>query len=218
MLDKKLDIILVFLTLIFLTIGLITVDSNGYESMLHSLSLGFVVSSIFYFLVVYIPEYKRKKMLHESLKSQYLQFKISCINTFLIISNSQEHSDREELLNLSEFRHYFKSENKNGENRWYAVANSLQESEYYLKEVIYYLQMLNEEIRYTRNVINLNDPEVFEFLNRLSQLIARMESTERKYDDIKSLCGFLWSIFTGWDWAKGYSESDIIKDIIGRAK
>lgn len=218
MLDKKLTILLIFLTLIFLAIGITTVDSNGYGSMINSLSVGFVVSSIFYFLVVYMPEYKRRKMLHESLKSQYLQFKISCINTFLIISNSQEHSDREELLNLTEFRRYFKKENKNGENRWDAVANSLQDSEYYLREVIYYLQMLNEEIRYTRNSINLNDPEVFEFLNRLSQLIARMESTEREYDDIKSLCGFLWSIFTGWDWAKGYSESDIIKDIIGRAK
>ena len=218
MLDKKLTILLIFLTLIFLAIGITTVDSIGYGSMINSLSVGFVVSSIFYFLVVYMPEYKRRKMLHESLKSQYLQFKISCINTFLIISNSQEHSDREELLNLTEFRRYFKKENKNGENRWDAVANSLQDSEYYLREVIYYLQMLNEEIRYTRNSINLNDPEVFEFLNRLSQLIARMESTEREYDDIKSLCGFLWSIFTGWDWAKGYSESDIIKDIIGRAK
>ena len=218
MLDKKLTILLIFLTLIFLAIGLTTVDSIGYGSMINSLSVGFVVSSIFYFLVVYMPEYKRRKMLHESLKSQYLQFKISCINTFLIISNSQEYSDKEELLNLTEFRRYFKKENKNGENRWGAVANSLQDSEYYLREVMYYLQMLNEEIRYTRNSINLNDPEVFEFLNRLSQLIARMESTEREYDDIKSLCGFLWSIFTGWDWAKGYSESDIIKDIIGRAK
>lgn len=218
MLDKKLTILLIFLTLIFLAIGITTVDSIGYGSMINSLSVGFVVSSIFYFLVVYMPEYKRRKMLHESLKSQYLQFKISCINTFLIISNSQEYSDKEELLNLTEFRRYFKKENKNGENRWGAVANSLQDSEYYLREVMYYLQMLNEEIRYTRNSINLNDPEVFEFLNRLSQLIARMESTEREYDDIKSLCGFLWSIFTGWDWAKGYSESDIIKDIIGRAK
>ena len=64
----------------------------------------------------------------------------------------------------------------------------------------------------------MNDPEVFDFLNRLSQIIVRMESIEREYDDVKSLCRFLWSIFTGWDWAKGYSESDTIKDIIGRIK
>ena len=210
--------VLTLLTLIFLAIGIKTVDGIGYESMLHSLSVGFIVSSIFYFLVVYMPEYKRRKILRESLKSQYLQFKKSCIDVFLIISDSQECSNKEELLDLSEFRHYFNKENKNGESRWGAVANCLQENEYYLKEVIYYLQMLNEEIKYTRYSVSLNDPEIFEFLNRLSQLIARMESTEREYDDIKSFCGFLWSIFTGWDWTKGYSESDIIKDIIGRAK
>lgn len=78
--------------------------------------------------------------------------------------------------------------------------------------------MLNEEIRYTRNVVNLNDSEVFEFLNRLSQSIVRMESTEREYDDIKSFCGFLWSIFTGWNWVEGYRESDLIKEMLGRAK
>ena len=210
-------IALVFLTLVFLFIGAITVDSIGYRNMINSLSVGFVVSSIFYFLVVYMPEYKRRSIVRESLYNQYKQFKMSCINTFLIISDSQEYSDKEELLNLSEFRRYFKEDNKKGDNRWSAVANSLQENEYYLKEVIYYLRILNEEIRYTRNTIHLNDPEVFDFLNRLSQLIVRMESTERDYNDIKSLCRFLWSIFTGWNWIEGYRESDLIKDMIGRA-
>lgn len=218
MLDKKLTILLIFLTLLFLAISIITVDSNGYENIIHSLSLGFVVSAIFYFLVVYMPEYKRRNMVHESFKSQYIQFKMSCIDTFLILSDSQEYSNREELLNLSEFRKYFKDENERGENRWDAIANYLQENDHYLKDVIYHLQIFNEEIRYTRNFVGLSEPEVFGFLNRLSQLIVRMESTERNYDDIKSLCGFLWSIFTGWSWIEGYSESDLIKDMIERAK
>lgn len=91
MLDKKLTILLIFLTLLFLAISIITVDSNGYENIIHSLSLGFVVSAIFYFLVVYMPEYKRRNMVHESFKSQYIQFKMSCIDTFLIL-RSEEHT------------------------------------------------------------------------------------------------------------------------------
>ncbi|WP_020159516.1 hypothetical protein [Methylobacter marinus] len=218
MLDKKWTIVLVVLTVILLTAGIKTTGKEGYESVINSLSIGFVVSSIFYFLVVYMPEYKRKKMVLETLKSQYTEFKLSCIDTFLILSDSQEYKNREELLNLSEFRRYFKNNNKRGENRWDAIANSLQSNEFYLKEIIYYLRMLNEEIRYTRNVVNLNDPEVFDFLNRLSQAIVRMESTEREYDDIKSFCSFLWPMFTGWNWVEGYRESDLIKDMIGRAK
>ena len=95
MLDKKITVVLIFLTLIFLAISIKTLDSIGYESILHSLSVGFIVSSIFYFLVVYMPEYRRRNMVRERLKNQYIQFKMSCINTFLIISNSQEHSNNE---------------------------------------------------------------------------------------------------------------------------
>jgi hypothetical protein len=218
MLNKKMTITLMIMTIASLALGLSTVDSSGYGKVVHSLSLGFVISALFYFLVVYLPEYNRRKMIHNALKSQYIEFKLSCISTFLIISDSQEYENREELLNLSEFRRYFKNNNKNGENRWDAVANSLQDNEFYLKEIIYNLRMLNEEIRYTRNVVNLNDPEVFGFLNRLSQSIVRMESTEREYDDIKSFCGFLWPIFTGWSWVEGYRESDLIKEMLGRAK
>ena len=203
MLNKKMTIALVFLTFIFLAVGVKTVDTTGYGSVIHSLSIGFVVSAIFYFIVVYLPEYKRRNMVHEALKSQYTQFKISCIDTFLVLSDSQEYSN---------------NDNKRGEKRWDAIENSLQSNEYYLKEIIYHLRMLNDEMRYTRNVANLNEREVFDFLNRLSQLIVRMESTERGYDDIKSFCGFLWSIFTGWSGVEGYSESDLIKDMLGRAK
>ena len=218
MIERKWTISLILLTLVLLVVAIVTTDKQGYEGVVNSLSLGFVVSSIFYFLVVYMPEYKKKKMVLNALKSQYKQFKLSCIDTFLILSCSQEYRNREELLVLSEFRRYFKNNNKKGENRWDAVANSIQSNEYYLKEIIYYLRMLNEEIRYTRNVINLNDPDVFIFLNRLSQEITRMESTEREYEDIKSFLRFLWPIFTGWSWSDGYQESDFIKDMIGRAK
>ena len=218
MLNRQMTIAIVILTIILLVVGVKTIGTNGYGSVVHSLSIGFVVSSIFYFLVVFLPEYKRRNIVHEALKSQYTQFKLSCIDTFLVLSDSQEYENREELLNLTEFQRYFKNDNKRGENRWDAIVNSLQSNEFYLKEIIYHLRMLNEEIRYTRNVVNLNDPEVFDFLNRLSQSIVRMESTKREYDDIKSFCRFLWSIFTGWDWVEGYRESDLIKEMLGRAK
>ena len=69
MLDKKLTMILIFLTLIFLAIGIKTVDSIGYGSMFNSLSIGFVVSSIFYFLLVYMPEYQRKSIVRKRLEA-----------------------------------------------------------------------------------------------------------------------------------------------------
>jgi hypothetical protein len=59
---------------------------------------------------------------------------------------------------------------------------------------------------------------VYEFLGRLSRAIVRMESTTQDYDDIKSFCRFLWEIFTGWNWVSGYSKTNFIQEMLGRAK
>ena len=122
------------------------------------------------------------------------------------------------LLDQEEFKRYFKNNNSNNENRWDAVANGIQDNEYYLNEILYELRVLNDEIKFVRSNIDIHDEEVFQFLNNLSQIIHRMESTKPEYDDIKSFCRFLWEIFTGWSIIDGYRKTDIIADMIGRIK
>jgi hypothetical protein len=218
MLDRRAALLIGILAFLCLLLAIQTAPDGSYQSIIHALSLGFVVSAIFYFLVVFSPEHRRRNLIHANLKSEYDEFRLACISTFLILSDSQEYGDPRMLLDQSEFRRYFKGKNAAGEDRWDALANALQSSEYYLKEIVYYLHVLNEEIRFARNAINIHDAEVFEFLTRLSQEIARMEGTERDYESVKTFCRFLWSVFTGWSWVSGYRESDIIKEMLGRAK
>ena len=208
--------ILVLATACFLSVGIITVPEKNYELIVHSLSVGFVVSVMFYFIVVYLPAIQKRNMIHKSLKKQYREFKLTCIDTFLIISDSQQYQDREMLLDQEEFRRYFKNNISEDQTRWDAVANGLQDNSYYLKEVIYELQMLNEEIRFVKNNIDIHDEEAFNFFNRLSQIIFRMESTQPEYDDIKSFCSFLWQLFTGWSFIDGYRDTDLIHSMIVR--
>lgn len=121
-------------------------------------------------------------------------------------------------MDQEEFRRYFKNNNEKGENRWDAVANGLQENELYLKEIVYELRMLNDEIRFIRSTLNIKDIEVYEFLGRLSREVVRMESTTQDYDEIKLFCRFLWEIFTGWNWVSGNSKTNLIQEMLGRAK
>ena len=214
MIDKRFQIGVLILAIIALVAAILTVRNDDYLEVVHSISVGFVLSAVFYFVVIYLPESRRKKIISSAFVSQYNQFRLNCISTFLILSNSQEYADRENLLNREEFRRYFKNENKNGKNRWDEVANGIQDNEFYLREIIYELRMFNEEIKYIRNSIYLGDSEVFNFLNRLSQAIHRMELTQSDYDDIKSFCRFLWEIFTGWNWVDGYKNSDYIERMI----
>jgi hypothetical protein len=216
--DKIVIGFLVIATLICTLIGIVTTPDSNYALLVNALSIGFVISAIFYFIVVYLPENQKRNRVCKSMDRQYQMFKLSCIATFLILSDSQEYQNREMLLNQEEFRRYFKNNNTNNVNRWHLVANKIQENQYYLNEIIYELKLLNDEIKFIRSSIDIYDDEVFTFLNHLSQIINRMEATKPEYDEIKSFCRFLWEIFTGWSFIDGYRETDLIEEMISRIK
>ena len=195
-----------------------TVPDDDFLLIIYDLSVGFVLSAVFYVIVVHLPERNRRRIVHAGLKEQYDQFRRSCIHIFLILSKSQSYPNRDALLDKEEFKRYFKNNNDEGENRWDAVANGLQRSEFYLREVIYELRMLSDEIRFVRSTLHVNDVEAYEFLGRLSRAIIRMEATSPDYDEIKSFCGFLWQIFAGWSWVHGYSKSNVIEEMVERAQ
>jgi hypothetical protein len=216
--DKNIIIGLIVATLICLLIGVSTTSSRNYDLLLNTLSVGFVTSATFFFIVVYLPERQKRNRVYRSIEKQYKQFKLSCISTFLILSNSQEYSYREMLLDQYEFKRYFSNNNSHNQVRWDMVINTIQDNEYYLNEILYELRVLNDEIRFVRNTIDIHYEEVFSFLNNLSQIIHRMESTTRDYESIKSFSRFLWEIFTGWSFIDGYRKTDLIKEMIGRIK
>lgn len=217
MIDRKFQIGILVATIVSLIVGILTVPNKDYMSIMHSISVGFVLSAIFYYVVVYLPESRRKKMICSAFAEQYNQFRSNCISTFLILSNSQEYQDRENLLDKSEFERYFKNNNASGKNRWDEVANGIQGNEFYLREIVYELRMFNEEIKYIRNTVYLGDSDVFNFLNRLSQAIHRYELTQPEYDEIKSFCRFLWSVFTGWNFIDEYKNRDYIERMLAKA-
>ena len=216
--ERKIIWFLVITTAVCILIGVVTTPDGKYTVLINTLSVGFLISTIFYFIVVYLPEWQKRGRIHRSMEKQYQVFKKSCIDTFLILSDSQEYQHREMLLDQEEFRRYFKNNNKRYENRWDAVANGIQCNEYYLNEVLYELRVLNDEIKFVRSAIDIHDEKVFQFLNNLSQIIHRMDSTKPEYNDIKSFCRFLWEIFTGWSFIDGYRKTDIVLDMIERVK
>ncbi|MCD2453607.1 hypothetical protein GO003_024830 [Methylicorpusculum oleiharenae] len=216
--ERKILWFLVIATMVCLTVSVITAPDKDYILLVNTLSVGFVISAIFFFIVVYLPESQKRSRIYRSMKRQYEDFKKSCIGTFLILSSSQEYQHREMLLDQDEFKRYFKNSNVENEKRWDAVANGIQNNEYYLGEILYELRVLNDEIKFVRSAIDIHDEDVFQFLNNLSHIIHRMESTKPEYDDVKSFCRFLWEIFTGWSFIDGYRKTDIIVDMIERIK
>lgn len=218
MIGNQTRILFLVLAAISLLVSINTISRAGGVGYVHTISTGFLLSAVFFFLVVDLPDRKRRQVVADNFVEQYDQIKLSLIGTFLILSNSQQYGNRKNLLIKEEFKRYFKGNNENGENRWSAIANGLQGNEYYLREVVYELRSLNDEVRFIRNTLPIHDSELFKFLNRLSQAISRVEMTQPEYNEIKSFCRFLWQLFTGYSFIDGYSKSSYIEDMVRRVR
>ncbi|MGK7344406.1 MAG: hypothetical protein ACNS63_01190 [Candidatus Nitrospinota bacterium M3_3B_026] len=177
-------------TLIFLSIAcfLFIVRSNG-NSIISNLSIGFIVSTIFYFIVVWLPERNQRKLIKRSMEEQYLSFK-------------------------DEFKKYFSKPANASQGRWHAVANGLESNNLLLKDLSIELEIFKDEINFVLNSVKINDKKVFDLFKRLSQHIYRLKNPTPGTDDLKSLMRFLWELFSGWSWDEGYRKEDIVKIMI----
>lgn len=195
------------------------VDSKESNSeVLHSIFLALLVSCIFYAGTVAIPEIQRRKRIRNGLKKKYHLFKMSCIDLFLIASNSQDYkyADRENLLNYKEFRRYFKIRVKGTQDRWDLVATSIDDGDYIFEDLVKEFEFLIQEINYARTSVEIFDDDVDEFFSNMIQIVHHLKTTKPGTDDYKYFCRTLWSVFTRWNLSDGQREDDIIDTMIER--
>lgn len=70
------------------------------------------------------------------------------------------------------------------------------------------------EVHYALTVIDVDNQDAFVFLKRLSQILYRYRNWSAGYNDVKQLSGFMWSVHTGWSVIDGYTNKDIIAEMI----
>lgn len=187
------------------------------NSIVFALSMGFVVSSIFYGLVVSLPEKRRRLRIASNLERQYKDFKEDSIATFLsAMQNSYPADLPRQLSNQKAFKDYFNTAYDESQSRWHRVLNGFDD--YHLKAVLTELQILREAVHYALNNVEVRDDDVFAFFHRLSQQVYKFQNTKEDYDDVKSLSGFLWQLFAGWSWIDGYRDEDIVEVMIAKVR
>ena len=93
-----------------------------------------------------------------------------------------------------------------------AVLNGLDDL--LVKSLVVELEILAAEVQYTLTVIDIEDEDAFAFLKRLTEILYRHRNWTPDYDDVKQLSGFMWFVYTGWSVIDGYTEKDIIADMI----
>jgi hypothetical protein len=188
------------------------------NSIIFNVTIGFLVSVIFYLLVVWYPEKRKMIIIKHNLKETYHSFKS---DTIYILMNACNNGGGgydpiliDKLVDQNEFRKYFNEKITEDQNRWDAVFNGLDE--YFIKKLLVELEILLHEVTFVLNNVYINDKNVFFFFKQLSQSVYKMKDSTVEYDDIKNMTSFLWQIFAGWSLIDGYREEEIIKLMIDK--
>jgi hypothetical protein len=187
--------------------------SHVWERIAYDLGIGSIVSLLFYWLVVRIPENAKRRRIRNSFARHFRDFKEDAIATMLMVADGTfSWGFHQELVDQKRFREYFKEQVSPDRDRWDEVHNKM--TDYYLDELLTHLEILRAEILFAMAAIDIDDKKALEFLKRLSATIVRMRKTTLDYDSMKSFGGFLWEVFAGWNVVSGYQERDFFEDMI----
>lgn len=185
------------------------------NALIFSLCVGYLVSFIFWLMVVFLPEHQRRRVLRENLSERYQLFRRDVVGILLNASIGPYSLDEAERLSDYEaFRNFFGANQK---EMWYAALNGLQSNEYYLHELLVEIEMLSDEVAYVLNNVNINDSAVFEFFKNLSGHVYRLKNSPTFTDDqVKYLGSFVWGILAQWSFIDGRLQEDIIQKMISQ--
>lgn len=181
----------------------------------YDLSAGYLISYIFFLLVVAIPDVSTRRRTARLLAAHYRAFKLACIEIYLsAIGDSWDAELPEQLLDPTAFAEYFSGRYSTTQARWHAVHNGLYE--YGVPQLVLECELFAREIEYTLIKLNVEDTDVAAFLKRLSRSLTRLRTSAPTYDDVKRLLNFLYPLHSHWSVLDGYVGRDPVAEMIER--
>ena len=184
-------------------------------NFVYSVSISIIAAFVFYVFNIYLPNQKRRNIIKHNFEEQYIYFKKYSIAIFLsALGESSNVKIEEKLCDLNEFKKYFKEKYNNDQDRWDKVWQEL--NGFLLEDLLIQLGILKDEAAFILNNTEINDKSVLSFFRLLSQYVYGFEARgiNMEYESKKELLRFLWGLFTGWSFADGYREEDIVKLMI----
>jgi hypothetical protein len=185
-----------------------------------NLLTGGIISFLFYFLVVVIPESRKKSIIKSNLRRLYRDIKRDILWQVIFASikggrvdltTSVEEVDK--LMNVENFKAAF-AHGSEADEGFYAFENQMSGETPEFREIVLNLQMLSKQIEFALHNYVMDDQKAFDFFKRPELLLMKLPSSGAGYDESKPLCRFIWEMFTGFNWIEGYRGYDPIEKTI----
>jgi hypothetical protein len=169
-----------------------------WNKIFYDLAVGTLLSLVFYWLLVRIPELSRNARLRQRLERHYDALKRECVVQLLFASGGEPTVENIERLatNPVAFRdHFYAAEGA----PWYRAMNQFDHPDTnYFERVREAFQIFKEELDFTIDHAHIGDDQAFGELKDLSLLMQDAISIPKDYDGTKGFFGILQMVLGGW--------------------
>lgn len=178
-------------------------------TLIENLLIGLLSSYYFYIMVVFIPEYRRIKIIRNNFNYQINLFKNEVLAKFITCIEGTANTEKiNELKDIKNFREYFKEDFVEGQTRWQKVLTDIDNDQELLNDLLVDLEFLKEECHYVLGKIQINSEWSYGFMKRLSNFIYALKTDENVV--ATDISNFFWPLFSGWSSVSGYSDVDLL--------
>ncbi len=181
---------------------------------------GGLISFIFYFLVVAVPEYRKKRIVKRNIQNIYTNVKYDIAYQIIFASQKGGRNDLqadrntiEKVLTVSGFRELFENGRESDEG-FYAFRNYMSDDVPEFREIIINLEQISKQIEFILHNYPISDPDAFDFFKYLELTLLRISKKGPGYEEEKELSNFIWRVFGGSNWIEGPRDYDPIQRMI----
>lgn len=208
-----------WLPVILFVLNIIVLHGYCLSPFWENLLTGSVISFIFYFMVVYIPNYVRKQNLKKVFLDFYDEFKESVIRDVLTLAefNGDFYEQIEQLKNIENFASYCgASSRKRGQTNWDLVQDNIDEEDYRysLRNIVIKIDELRREVDFLVRSAGVGDQELLKRFRNLDRVLQDGRyTTELDWNqgDDDRFTGSLYELLSGWSFVTG-TQSDFVKE------
>jgi hypothetical protein len=192
--------------------------NRAANPIIFNISINYIAGVLLWWLVAWLPERRRRKILRTNLQNHYALFREEIAQILLRAAADGSYAvDIDLPKKLSEptaFREYF-SVNRN--KNWYDALNGLQSNPEVLQDLLLEINLFATEVASVVAKVEFDDSEPLAFFKRLTHHVERLRSASvYSYDQVKYLGNFVWEIMTLWSIIDGQRKDDIVDTMIGR--
>ncbi len=175
---------------------------------------------MFYFLVVYVPERRKRRIVKDNLRQQYRGLKSDIMWQVIFASQKggrtdleADHETVEDLLTIEGYRKAFDGA-REGHEGIHAFCNGINADGSQYRAIVWNLQVLAKQIDYVLHNYTITDAAIFDLFKHLEVYLLRLVDTEPGYDEAKGLSIFIEEIFGGFSVIEGCRGYDIVEKMI----